>query len=282
MTRELCSEFNGKEIVFNHIRYTELDWDGIVPQTHEVTELIYVKEGGLIYQAEGKSYELDGGCLVITPAGVSHSITFLFDGVYERYDLFLGKDIALPSEFESLCRGVDVIDLNKDESIGTLFAKMDLYCANFSGNELAAILSDVARQIVYDVVIMLRENGALGLCAAYTVNKTVAAAVEYIEKNIKGQISVDELCKELYLSKGHLQRLFTKHMKVSVSKYINAKKLVLVQEALRSGAKATAVYAEFGFSDYSSFFRAYKKHFGYPPSKDPEHKVMEEVAHDLI
>ena len=42
----------------------------------------------------------------------------------------------------------------------------------------------------------------------------------------------------------------------------------MAQRRLRSGAKPTEVYLELGFSDYSTFFRDYKKQYDHSPSEE--------------
>ncbi|MBQ4557590.1 MAG: AraC family transcriptional regulator [Clostridia bacterium] len=51
--------------------------------------------------------------------------------------------------------------------------------------------------------------------------------------------------------------------------YINAKRLIFAKEKIKAGMPAGEVASSCGFSDYSSFYRAYKKYFSYAPSDDP-------------
>jgi AraC-like DNA-binding protein len=53
----------------------------------------------------------------------------------------------------------------------------------------------------------------------------------------------------------------------------------MAQREISFGAKPTDVYVKCGFSDYSTFYRAYKNQFGKPPSEkgDTEHTI---VVHD--
>ena len=45
---------------------------------------------------------------------------------------------------------------------------------------------------------------------------------------------------------------------------MNARQLIL------SGAAPTKVFAQCGFSDYSAFYRAYRKEFGISPAETPK------------
>jgi AraC-like DNA-binding protein len=81
---------------------------------------------------------------------------------------------------------------------------------------------------------------------------------------------LDEICNELFITKSHLHHLFMEQMGVSPKKYVMEKRLELAHRELTLGAKATEIYAACGFADYSSFFRAYKKHFGHSPAQTPK------------
>ena len=46
------------------------------------------------------------------------------------------------------------------------------------------------------------------------------------------------------------------------------KRLIYAQKLIVKGQKPSKTYSDSGFSDYSSFYKAYLKFFGYPPSEE--------------
>ena len=55
-------------------------------------------------------------------------------------------------------------------------------------------------------------------------------------------------------------------MKISIYRYIILKKLAFAQIDIKKGVPVTEVCYKYGFSDYSCFYRHYKKVFGVCPS----------------
>lgn len=98
-------------------------------------------------------------------------------------------------------------------------------------------------------------------------NEKIADVLSYINENITRQLSVDELSAVSYLSRYHFMRLFKSQTGCTVHTYIRQKRLTLAARLLREGMSATAVSAECGFSDYSTFHRAFKQTFGVSPGK---------------
>ena len=94
----------------------------------------------------------------------------------------------------------------------------------------------------------------------------IVEQIDYIEKNLLTLNDIEEIAKELYITKSHLHHLFIKHLKMPPKKYITIKRLTIAKRELYSGAKATDVCAKCGFADYSAFYRAYKKQFGHSPA----------------
>ena len=77
-------------------------------------------------------------------------------------------------------------------------------------------------------------------------------------------------------------RQFTEFMGISIYSYIVKKKLYLSKQELIGNSMIKDAYLMYGFGDYSSYFRAFKKEFGMSPrqmlnffrSSEPEGKSV--------
>ena len=157
-----------------------------------------------------------------------------------------------------------ILHFDKNDSIVGLFDKMDFYCEHLSGDMLKMMLTNLIQEVCVNVT-MAAESAQ----ESYRVqpNDLVSAAVNYIDRNLLTLSSIEELCRELYVTKSHLHHLFVKHLHVTPKKYITTKRLAMAQREICFGGKPTEVYTKCGFTDYSAFYRAYKSHFGRPPSE---------------
>ena len=79
------------------------------------------------------------------------------------------------------------------------------------------------------------------------------------------ELSLEELSSRFYLSQTHLNRIFRASTGTTVWQYITIKRLYFAKELLETGKKPTEVAPLCGFKDYTTFFRAYKKLFGFAP-----------------
>ena len=56
-------------------------------------------------------------------------------------------------------------------------------------------------------------------------------------------------------------------MHISIYKYILQKKLIRAHKLISEGTNAVDAALLCGFNEYSGFYKVYKKHFGFSPSK---------------
>ena len=76
---------------------------------------------------------------------------------------------------------------------------------------------------------------------------------------------LERLAAELFVSKYHIAHVFKDEIGMSIHQYISKKRLARCREALLGDVPVTKVYLLFGFHDYSSFYRAFKKEYGISP-----------------
>lgn len=88
---------------------------------------------------------------------------------------------------------------------------------------------------------------------------------EYIEDHLTEDLSLENLSELFYASKYHIAHVFKDNIGLSIHQYIMKKRLNLCKEAISGGMSITEVYHLFGFGDYSSFYRAFKKEYGISP-----------------
>ena len=88
---------------------------------------------------------------------------------------------------------------------------------------------------------------------------------EYIEEHMDEDLSLETLAAKFYVSKYHIAHVFKDNIGMSIHQYITKKRLNLCRDAISGKMSITDAYQMFGFGDYSSFYRAFKKEYGISP-----------------
>lgn len=99
----------------------------------------------------------------------------------------------------------------------------------------------------------------------YTEHRLYRQLEEYIEEHLEEDLSLEKLSDIFFTSKYHIAHVFKDNIGLSIHQYITKKRLNLCQEAISGGMSITDAYHRFGFGDYSSFYRAFKKEYGISP-----------------
>jgi AraC-like DNA-binding protein/mannose-6-phosphate isomerase-like protein (cupin superfamily) len=90
--------------------------------------------------------------------------------------------------------------------------------------------------------------------------------VEYIGLNLSDPaLSIESISKDVHLSKYHLMRKFKDSIGITIHQYITNERLIKSRELMKEGLTLLDVSYAVGFSDYTSFARAFKKLYAYSP-----------------
>ena len=176
-----------------------------------------------------------------------------------------------------------VFNFDSTPFIQTDLSKVKVFKSNQTLNFLFGILTDKAEKGKKDATIILKSTLALitdNLPQKETTapvtehNRLAAMAIEFINKNIKEQFTSNDIANYLHVSLSTLQHTFKKEMQISLYQYILKRRLVAARQQILSGVPATNVAIDLGFSDYSGFYKQYKKLFGVTPGRtDKSHNL---------
>lgn len=84
---------------------------------------------------------------------------------------------------------------------------------------------------------------------------------DYIQNNIRKNISLDGIVKQCNVSQGYLSRIFKKQLNMTVMHYIHLKKINLAKEYIcLSKRNLSEIYAMVGYNEFSYFCKLFKKY----------------------
>ncbi|MHC1784392.1 MAG: GyrI-like domain-containing protein [Anaerolineaceae bacterium] len=92
----------------------------------------------------------------------------------------------------------------------------------------------------------------------------IEKSLQYIERNLSGQLDLEIVARESSFSPFHFHRLFSALLNESPQEYINRQRLERAANLLvkSPSLSMTEVACQTGFSTSSNFARSFKKHFG--------------------
>jgi len=103
-------------------------------------------------------------------------------------------------------------------------------------------------------------------------------AIYYIEKNLKSKILLDDIAKEVYLSKYHFHRIFHSIVGETIYDYIRSRRISnAADELLYSNKKIVDIALEYQFESQETFTRSFKNIYHTTPARYRKEKVKKLV-----
>ena len=96
-------------------------------------------------------------------------------------------------------------------------------------------------------------------------NHKMIHVIDYLNAHLTDDITIDFLAEHFYLSRYHLMHAFKEETGYTIGNYLTTKRLLLARDQIAQGESITTACYACGFHNYSTFSRAYRKHFGCSP-----------------
>jgi len=104
-----------------------------------------------------------------------------------------------------------------------------------------------------------------GIRPSISPDKSVNEIMNYLNLNFLNHITVDSVAEHFFLSKYHLCRVFKENVGVTLWNYVTMRRLLHFNELLKQNHSIETACYKSGFSNYSNFFRLYKKYMDITP-----------------
>ncbi len=97
--------------------------------------------------------------------------------------------------------------------------------------------------------------------------KEINRILEYIEDNIREDLSLDIVSAKLHYSNSYISRMFNKFVGLSLNDYINKRRLSLIAVDIKNECKSISYLANhYGYNSQKYFSNMFKRTFGITPS----------------
>jgi len=91
--------------------------------------------------------------------------------------------------------------------------------------------------------------------------------IRYIEDHLAEKITLKSAAANFYISERAVSRLFSEKMDVSFYRYVTQRRLIAAKTRIINGESLETIGEQVGFSDYSTFYRAFKQAFSISPQQ---------------
>ena len=274
--RERSQSFDPRQVMrrdtFEVFHYREPRPGTVEVHHHDFYEVYYLLSGKVEYWVDGRIIAMQpGDLLLINPQELHRPVVDPQSPTYERIVLWINREYL-----EGLHR--DSVDLSRcfDGSThlirpdaaqrGALTARMGELVREFYSREQGSELAAYGLFLQF-MVHLNRMAGQESMRREDTqqLSQLVRGALAYINENLSQSITLEDIAAHFYVSKYHLSHAFSREVGVSVYRYIMLRRLLLARQQLSAGETAGQVCRSCGFSDYASFYRAFKSEYGISP-----------------
>jgi len=262
----------------NRIIIRQIGFDSNYKAWHQNGQnmIIYMHSDGGSIVCNERIYPIKKGVLCFIGAKKYHYTMANNIDNYERSKIFISDD-----KFRRL-----VAPLQKEDAITMIFNESSIVYAQISEkdiNTVEAIFKDIDNYVDNESYADMILASALMRLIVFISENTVDAislpqgavykAIEYINANIRDEITVDGICDHVHTSKYHFCRSFKKATGLTVMNYIMNTRITLAKSLLANeGLSVGEISGLCGFGSLSVFCRAFKENTSMTPLQYRRHK----------
>ncbi len=242
---------------------------------HGCYELYYSISGGRQFLIDNKLYSIAPGDLFFINQYESHKLTDVETDTHERIILYFHpsftKKLSTANADLDRCFSLHPAAFRHKVSLDKEAQKKFLYFVD-KITSAEGFGSDIIEQAtIMELLVMLNilcdNNAAEKVGPAYKFNHHVDNILSYINQNITQDITVEQLAGHFFMSPSYLCRVFKNATGTTINKYITARRITMAKSLLGSGVSVNEVFERSGFTDYSNFYKSFRKLVGISPKK---------------
>lgn len=227
---------------------------------------------GMEYLVGTNRYRLQKGDIIIIKPGISHRPLFPESQPepYCRYVLWLSREFMdrfapMFPDF-SLDRDLQTDLLRTSgtrwEYLEEMFQNGVEETENHREYWLPAVLGNTITLITH--LIRAAHSASTGRFEAEKPG-LVDQVMAYAEEHLAEKITLADMARVFYVSESTISQTFRRKMGVSFYRCITQRRLIAAKSLIQEGIPLEAISERVGFSDYSSFYRAFRQEYGISP-----------------
>ena len=237
---------------------------------HNFYEVYCFLSGNVKYVVEGTTYQMHKGDFILLRKTEAHRLVLQSKTAYKRTVIhFAPADLHDPTTEKIMCPFINrpLGKLNHYSSSTLSNRNLLYYIDNIYDSDNHDIRSAYLTVLLYELADIFENTKKTD---KQPESNSIANIIYYINTHLSQKISLQQISDLFYISKAQLNRNFKKALGITVWEYITEKRLLLAKKHIDNGEKATKIYLDCGFNDYSAFYRAYRAKFGVSPSSSKQ------------
>lgn len=244
--------------------------------SHVFHKLIVFLKGSVRYNVEGRTYSLEPWDILLIRDNEIHRPLIDSSSEYERIILWVhdstlkqlsqkGDDLSACFETVRSRKNNRIRNaLRTEPALKPLMKQLILSCRD------RGFGSEALRQAYFIQLMVLVNRILLSPEAEEAEDREpqdprIPVLLDYINGHLPEDLSIQRLSEQFFFSRFYLMHQFKAQTGFTLHQYILRKRLNLANQLVEQGRSLTAASQEAGFSEYSSFLRAFQKHFGMSP-----------------